>query len=58
MQSSKSNTKVSRVKVHLLSEGPIRGLGVCLTCQPMHFLFVGGVCFFGKPESLQTLTAK
>ena len=46
MQSSKSNTKVSRVQVHLLSEGPTRGLGVCLTCQSMHFLFEGGV---GKP---------
>ena len=52
MQSSKSNTKVSRVKVHLLSEGSTRGLGVSLTCQPMHFLFEGGVCFFGKPADI------
>ena len=52
MQSSKSNTKVSRVKLHLLSEGSTRGLGVCLTCQLMHFLFEGGVCFFGKPADI------
>ena len=38
-QSSNSNTKVSRVPVHLQSEGPTRGLGVRLTCRSMHFRF-------------------
>ena len=37
LQSSNSSTKVSRVQVHSLSEGPTRGLGVRLTCQSMHF---------------------
>ena len=37
VQSSNLNTKVSRGQVHLLSEGPTRGLGVRLTCQSMHF---------------------
>ena len=32
-----SNTKVSRVQVHSLSEGPTRGLGVRLTSRLMHF---------------------
>ena len=38
VQSSNSNTIVSRVQVHSLSEGPIRSLGVHLTCRSMHFL--------------------
>ena len=37
VQSSNSNTNVSRVQVHPLSEGATRGLGVRLTCQLMHF---------------------
>ena len=37
VQSSNSNTKVSRIQVHSLSEGPTRGLGVRLTCRSMHF---------------------
>ena len=37
VQSSNSNTKVTRGQVHSLSEGPTRGHGVCLTCQPTHF---------------------
>ena len=37
VQSSNSNTKVSRVQVHSLSEGPTRVLGVHLTFQSMHF---------------------
>ena len=39
VQSSNSNTKVSRIQVHSLSEGPTRSLGVRLTCQSMHFRF-------------------
>ena len=37
VQSLNSNTKVSKVQVHLLSEGPTRGLGVRLICWLMHF---------------------
>ena len=37
VQSSNSNTKVSRVHVLSLSEGPTRGLGIHLTSQSMHF---------------------
>ena len=37
VQSSNSNTKVSRIQVHSLSEGPTRGLGVRLTCRSMRF---------------------
>jgi len=37
VQSSNSNTKVSRVQVHSLSEGQTRGLGVRLTSWSMHF---------------------
>ena len=37
VQSSNSNTKVSRIQVHSLSEGPTRGLCVRLTCRSMHF---------------------
>ena len=36
VQSLNSNTKVSKVQVHLLSEGPTRGLGVGLICWSMH----------------------
>ena len=39
MQSSSSNTKVTRVQVHSLSEGLTMGLGVRLTCQLIHFCF-------------------
>ena len=37
VQSPTSNTTLSRVQVHLLSEGPTRGLGVCLTSRLKHF---------------------
>jgi len=37
LQTSNSNTKVSRIQVHSLSEGPTRSLGVRLTCWSMHF---------------------
>ena len=37
VQSSNSNTKISSVQVHSLSEGLTRGLGVCLISQLMHF---------------------
>ena len=36
VQSSNSKTKVSRVQVHSLSEGPTKGLGVRLTSRSMH----------------------
>ena len=39
MQSSNSNTKVSKDQVYSLSEGPTRGLGVRLTSRLMHFRF-------------------
>ena len=38
VQSSNSNTKVSRIQVHSLSEGPTRGLGVRLTCRLSAFI--------------------
>ena len=37
VQSSNSNTKVSRVQVHSQSEGTTRSFGVRLTSQSMHF---------------------
>ena len=38
VQSSNPNTKVSRVQVHSLNEGPTKGLGVRLSVDALSFL--------------------